>query len=70
MFNNLFYVVVFDIETTLENAKLAILELLALDFFHPPLYHGGRRLGSFPWEHCLVFYINQNVIYAQLPIYS
>lgn len=35
MFNNLFYVVVFDIGTTLENAKLAILELLALDFFHP-----------------------------------
>lgn len=66
-----FAIVVFDIEKTLENVKLATLEkpeFLQNKFsLHSP-NHGGRgRLGNF-WNfsqvYFLVFYKKQNVIYV------
>ena len=57
-------------ETTLENAKLAIFEPQELNFFSPPPNHGGERLGSFPSEDFLVFYINHSVTYTHVPTCS
>ena len=51
---NIVYIVVFDVETALENLKLAILERLELDFFFSrPPNHG--RIDVFPPENYSVF---------------
>ena len=54
------YVVAFDVETGLENTKLAILEQLELKkkFFAPFSFLEVDK------ENSLVFYRNQNVIYV------
>ena len=46
----------FNVETTLENAKLVILGQLELKISLPPRpNHGGNRSGNFPQENIPVF---------------
>ena len=43
---NFVYIVVFDVEIVLENAKIAILERLELQIFCHPNHGGGKKWGQ------------------------
>ena len=52
-----------DVETTLENVKLTILERLELQFFFVLVSQDGNRLENFSRKKIQIFYKNKNVIY-------
>ena len=63
---NFVYLVVFDVETVLKNAKLAILQRLELQgFFAFSKPRQGCTLCIFPQENFPVFCRNENVIYVR-----
>ena len=71
---NFVYTVVFDAETTVENAKLVISDSRVTRFadsLHSPHNQGARgRLGSFPDENFFVRYKIENIFNMAIKVFG